>query len=111
MLHQCVVVLLDRWYLTAQKVCHCVVKAVVVELVPRACVGRQKAARDFVLALRARFEQTEVVLDAVVNALVVTGLEVQRAVLCSATPVASVQGVAATEQDGCLLYTSDAADD
>ncbi len=58
---------------------------------------RQEAARDLVLALRAGFEHPQALAQAVFDALVVAGLEMQARQVLAAAPVAPVQGVAAAQ--------------
>ncbi|MCW0424999.1 hypothetical protein NB713_002942 [Xanthomonas sacchari] len=59
---------------------------------------RQEAAGDLVLALRARLEAGQALAQAVLDALVVAGLEVQ-AGQGLAAPVPAVQGVAAAQAE------------
>src|SRR5690242_5325553 len=56
-------------------------------------------ARDLVLALRARLEPGQTVLDAVLDALVIARLEVQAVILRRRTPVAPEQRIVALEED------------
>ena len=72
-----------------------------------------KAARHLVFALGARLEARQAVTDAVIEALVVAGLEVQIVKMRVATPVSSVQRVvtdqakaAATGRDSCSARIS-----
>ena len=81
-------------------------KAAVLEPVRRERARRLEAARDLVLALRAGVEEREPALDAVLDALVVAGLEVQRILVSGRAPVAAVEPAAALEEDRC----GDAAD-
>ncbi len=60
---------------------------------------RHEAARDLVLALCAGLEPLEPFADAVVDALVVAGLEVQAVEVSAAAPVAAVQRRAAAKAD------------
>ena len=60
--------------------------------------GRHETAGDLVLALRAGLEARDAVLDAVLDALVVAGLEVQAVELVRCAPVAAVERVAADEE-------------
>ena len=59
---------------------------------------RFETAGDFVFALRAGVESQQAVFDAISDALVVTGFEVQRIVVFGAAPIAAVQRVAADEK-------------
>ena len=52
-----------------------------------------KATLDFMFTLRARIETGQASLNAVLNASVVTGLEVKVIVLCQTAPIAAVQHV------------------
>src|SRR5262245_38214798 len=60
---------------------------------------RNEAARDLVLALRSRLEPSEPLANAVVDALVVAGLEVETMEVGAAAPVAAVERRAAAEAD------------
>src|SRR5262245_63924023 len=60
---------------------------------------RNEAARDLVLALRSRLEPSEPLANAVVDALVVAGLEVEAVEVGAAAPVAAVERRAAAEAD------------
>ena len=51
-------------------------------------------------ALRARVEKLQAVLDAVLDALVVTGFEVQRIFLHRGAPVAAIEPAAPCEKNG-----------
>src|SRR5690606_34629912 len=62
--------------------------------------GGQEPAADLVLPLGTRLEAAQAMGDAVLDALVVTGLEMQAVELLPAAPVAAVQGVLAAEIDG-----------
>ena len=54
---------------------------------------RSEPAADLVFALRARLEKLESLFDAIVDTLVVAGLEVQSVVVAVAAPVTAVQRV------------------
>src|SRR5271166_3145233 len=60
---------------------------------------RHEAARHFVLSLRARLEALQLVFDAIFDALVITGFEMQAVIVAAGTPVAAVKGVGADEED------------
>src|SRR5437868_4648391 len=62
--------------------------------------GWLEAPRYLVLALRAGLEVRKPLLDTVVDALVVAGLEMQAVEICSGTPVTPVQRVVTAEEDG-----------
>ena len=59
---------------------------------------RLEAARDLVLALRARLEGGETVFDAVVDALVIAGLEMQAVIVGVGAPVAAIECVGGAEK-------------
>ena len=58
-----------------------------------------EAARHLVLALGAGFEPLQALGDAIVDALVVAGLEMQAVIVAARAPVAPEQGVLADEED------------
>jgi len=58
-----------------------------------------KASRHLVLALRTGFEPLQLMLDAVFDALVITGFEMQAVEIASGSPIAAEQGVLAHEED------------
>src|SRR6185437_7369557 len=62
--------------------------------------GRGEAARELVLTLRARLKAREALLDAVVDPLVVAGLEVQAVVIVLRAPVASVERILRAQEYG-----------
>src|ERR1700716_1047143 len=62
--------------------------------------GRHESPRHLVLALRSRFEALQFMLDAVFDALVVAGLEMQAVVVAAGAPVAAEQGIVAHEKYG-----------
>ena len=64
----------------------------------RVGVGRLEAAAYLVFALRARLEAIEALLDAELDALVVAGLEMQAVEVFSASPIATVQRIAANKE-------------
>ncbi len=72
---------------------------IVREPVRRERARRFEAARDLVLALGAGVKVCESALDAVLDALVVAGLEVQRVLGPGCAPVAAVQPAAALDED------------
>ncbi len=74
-------------------------KALVGDVMRGARHGRHEAAGYLVLALRAGLEACESVLDAVFDALVVAGLEMQAVVVAAGAPVAAVQRILAHEED------------
>ena len=55
----------------------------------RARQSRYKSPRHLVLALRARLEALQLVLDAILDSLVVAGLEMQAVVIAAGPPVAA----------------------
>src|SRR5690606_30230764 len=61
---------------------------------------RGEAAGDLVLALGARLEPRQPLLDAVLDTLVIAGFEVQRVVVPVAAPVAPVERIAADVEHG-----------
>ena len=65
------------------------------------CRRRRKSTGNFVLPLRARFESLNAVFDAILDALVIAGLEMQRIVVRVAAPVAPVQCLGASKKNGC----------
>ena len=64
------------------------------DVVRRIGGGRQVAARDLVLALRAGLDARELVRDRVVDRLVVAELEMQERMVLDRAPVAAEQRVA-----------------
>lgn len=74
-------------------------KALIQNQVRRAGLRRFEAARDLVFALRARLEACESRLDAVLDALVIAGLEVQAVKVGRGTPVAAVKCIRGPEED------------
>src|SRR5688572_13721747 len=60
--------------------------------------GRHESPRHLVLALRPGFETLDATLDAELDALVITGLEMQAVMLLAGAPVAAVQRAAAFEE-------------
>ena len=74
-------------------------EAVVLEPVRRRRARRLEAARELVFALRARVEELQAARDAVLDALVIAGLEVQRIFLSRRAPVAAVEPATALEED------------
>src|SRR5579859_4769581 len=77
-----------------------------VEFRPRQPVGgisvdRLEAAADFMLPLSARIEVLKPVADAVLDALVVAGFEMQAVELLLRAPMAAVKGICAPHADGC----------
>src|SRR4026207_1412646 len=67
--------------------------------VRRPGLRRLEAARHFVLALRAGFEALQALLDTVLDSLVIARLEMQAVKLGRGAPIASVERVAAAEED------------
>src|SRR5690606_26435996 len=74
-------------------------EARICDMVPAAHEAGQEAARQLVLALRTGLECDQALAQAVVDALVVAGLEVQagQRLVQRAAPVAPVQGVATAQ--------------
>ena len=68
--------------------------------VPAAHDAGKEAARNLVPALGAGFEAGQAFAQALVDALVVAGLEVQAGMEFGRTPVAAVKRVAATQTQG-----------
>src|SRR5271170_4780222 len=64
----------------------------------RARQGRDESPRHLVLALRARLEALQLVFDAILDSLVVAGLEMQAVVVAAGAPVAAEQCVLAHEE-------------
>src|SRR6185436_20370240 len=60
--------------------------------------GGNEAATYLMYALHAWVEQRDALLDAVFDALVITGLEMQAVQLFAGAPIAAVQHVAAAEE-------------
>ncbi len=63
----------------------------------RARQSRNESSRHLVLALRSRLEALQLLLDAILDALVVAGLEMQAVIVAAGAPVAAVQGVSPTK--------------
>src|SRR5258707_8948027 len=61
---------------------------------------RNEAPRDLVFTLGARLEALQLLLDAIFDALVVAGLEVQAVKIAARAPIAAVQGFATDEKYG-----------
>src|ERR1700722_15766706 len=61
---------------------------------------RLETACDLVLALRPGLEALETLGDAVVDALVIAGLEMEAVIVGCGAPVASIQGVGRTKEHG-----------
>ena len=60
---------------------------------------RQKATTNFVFPLRAGFKCLQLIRNAIVDALVITGLEVQGVVVRTTPPVSAVKGIRALVKD------------
>src|SRR5580692_1211550 len=75
--------------LTQGKVANGRGKSLVRNEMRRARQSRYKSARHLVLALRARLEALQLVLDAILDSLVVAGLEMQAMVVAAGAPVAA----------------------
>ena len=73
------------------------------EPVGRPCRDRRKATTYFMFALSSRFESLQAVPDAIVDALVVTGLKMKRIDLRVGTPVTAIQGIVAAVKNGCRI--------
>ncbi len=75
-------------------------------VVRRPCQSRLEPATHLVLALGARLEAPDAPLDAELDPLVITGLEMQAVVLGSRAPIAPVERLGLPEEygggDGCL---------
>jgi len=80
-----------------EKICDSVVEGWVYDPMIRPGCGGVEAAADFVLALRARLEITQSFSYAVVDALVVTGFEMQTMKISETTPVPPIEGIVAAE--------------
>src|ERR1043165_721906 len=81
---------------------------VAVDRAPEACIRdpvrrpglrRLEAARHLVLALRARLEAPQTLLDTVLDSLVIARLEMQAVELRRCAPVAAVERVATAKED------------
>ena len=92
MIEQFFPICLQRLALAAQGVADRRGKARVDEAMERARAHRQESAGNLVLALCTRLEALQAVTDAVVDALVVAGLEMQSGDRLVGAPVAAVKG-------------------
>src|SRR5262245_24611886 len=77
-------------------------EAPVRDVVRRPRERRLETARDLVVALRTRVELRDALLDAVLDALVIAGFEVEAVVVASRglSPVASVERVGTLKEHG-----------
>src|SRR6202012_4300877 len=91
---------INRCSFTYQIIFNCFAKAPIDDVVSRPGQRRLKSTTDLVIALRAGVESGDALLDAELDALVVTGLEMQAVVVVGAAPVAPEQGVPGPEEDG-----------
>ena len=68
-------------------------------MVSRISEGRDESSSDFVFALCAGFERLDLVIDAVINALVVAGFKMLGVVFCSATPESTIKSALSYKHD------------
>src|SRR5271169_5434632 len=74
-------------------------KSLVGDEMRRTRQSRHESTRYLVFALRTRLEALQIVVDAILNSLVVAGLEMQAVVVAAGAPVAAEQGVVAHEKN------------
>src|SRR5277367_770768 len=81
-------VIVDTARLAGRKFANGGGKPLILHVVRRTRERRHEAARHLVFALRAGLESLQFLLDAVIDALVVAGLEMQAVVVAARAPVA-----------------------
>src|ERR1700683_5549951 len=75
-------------------------KPLIADEVRGAHQSRHESSRHLVLTLRSRLESRELVFDAVLDPLVVAGLEMQAVIIAAGAPVAAKQRILAEEEYG-----------
>ena len=89
----------DRLPLALEVLLDGVAELPVGDVVRRPGDGRLETTADFVLALGARLEARDAVLDTELDALVVAGLEMQAVVIRGRSPVAAEQRILTPEKN------------
>ena len=93
------IIIIHRGCFIFQVLAYCLAKTRVGDPVRGKSPGRHETAGNLVLTLGAGFEACEPMLDAVLDAGVITDFKMQAVVILITTPVPSIQGVIAFKTD------------